>query len=67
MDEIRKLQENLDDHQVNNFFGVYYDDAFYWGKALHVSDNTCIHEYFVFRDLKLFPSKAHIFNDSHGI
>ena len=37
MDKIKQLQHDLDDNQIDRFFCVYYDAAYYWGKALHVS------------------------------
>ena len=36
MDKIRELQENLDDNQNGQFFCVYYEEAYYWGKSLHM-------------------------------
>ena len=37
MEAIKAVQERLDDDQNGQFFAVYFDNAFYWGKSLRVS------------------------------
>ena len=32
----KKVQADLDDDQCEKYFCVYYDSAYYWGKALHM-------------------------------
>ena len=34
------LQKRLDDDQKGMFFGVYYDNSFYWGKCIHMFSNN---------------------------
>ena len=36
MDKIKQLQVDLDDDQIDKFFCVHYDAAYYWAKAFHV-------------------------------
>ena len=39
LDKIKSVQKNLDDHQNGQYFCIAYDKAYYWGKALHVSQH----------------------------